>query len=195
MNEQSSFKRWAINKPVISQEVILEASRDIVAKNGPSGLTMRDVAQACGIALGSLYNYFPSKSDLLIATIESVWEEIFSNDLVKQSGSFVDFVDQWYDRARLGTKKYPNFFNLHSFSFASAQKPKARQTMLDYFERVKQNLKQALTQDEAVAKTTFHKKFSADQFLDFVLNNLLHHLMQQQPNCHTLQEIIRRTIY
>ena len=38
---------------------------------------MRTVASECGIALGSLYNYFSSKSELLSATIEAVWKDIF----------------------------------------------------------------------------------------------------------------------
>jgi len=38
---------------------------------------LKTVASECGIALGSLYNYFSSKSELLSATIEAVWKDIF----------------------------------------------------------------------------------------------------------------------
>ena len=35
-------------------------------------LSISSLAKACGVAVGSLYNYFPSKSGLLGATIESI---------------------------------------------------------------------------------------------------------------------------
>lgn len=46
-------------------------------KKGIAAVNMRTVASECGIALGSLYNYFSSKSELLSATIEAVWKDIF----------------------------------------------------------------------------------------------------------------------
>ncbi|MDD4781161.1 MAG: TetR/AcrR family transcriptional regulator [Tissierellia bacterium] len=36
-------------------------------------LNMKDVAHKCGISVGSVYNYFQSKGDLIVATIESIW--------------------------------------------------------------------------------------------------------------------------
>ncbi|MEG1997415.1 MAG: TetR/AcrR family transcriptional regulator, partial [Clostridiales bacterium] len=58
------------NTNVTSAENILQICRDMVSANGLSSLNMREVAQKCNVALGSLYNYFPSKTDLTIATIE-----------------------------------------------------------------------------------------------------------------------------
>ena len=65
-----------MNTSVTSEKDILEACRQLVSDKGLSFLNMRAVAKSCGVALGSLYYYFPSKNDLLIATIESVWEDI-----------------------------------------------------------------------------------------------------------------------
>ena len=58
-----------------------EAFSDAIAQlksdaEGLDSLNMRSVARACQVALGSLYNYFPSKDDLLLATVESVWRVV-----------------------------------------------------------------------------------------------------------------------
>ena len=66
-----------LNMAVTSREEILAVCREIVAEEGLSSVNMRLVASRCNIALGSVYNYFPSKSELLLATIESVWMDIF----------------------------------------------------------------------------------------------------------------------
>ena len=66
-----------MNKTVTTEQDILRVSRRMVLEEGILAFSMRSVAKACGVAVGSLYNYFPSKSRLLGATIESIWREIF----------------------------------------------------------------------------------------------------------------------
>ena len=69
-----------INKVVTSKEEILKACREIVSEEGISAISMRAVAQRCHIALGSLYYYFSGKDELILKTIESVWQDIFHMD-------------------------------------------------------------------------------------------------------------------
>lgn len=38
---------------------------------------MRDLAKSCEVALGTLYNYFPTKEALLEALIRGYWEQQF----------------------------------------------------------------------------------------------------------------------
>lgn len=58
----------------------MQVCRRIAAQEGLSALSMRTVARACGVALGTLYNYYADKDALLIATVESIWQEIFHTD-------------------------------------------------------------------------------------------------------------------
>lgn len=44
---------------------ILDATRAIVARGGVEAVTMRDVAQAIGYSVASLYEYFPAKEAIL----------------------------------------------------------------------------------------------------------------------------------
>lgn len=46
-------------------------------EKGLSAINMRTVASACGVAVGSIYKYFPSKTDLIYATVADVWKDIF----------------------------------------------------------------------------------------------------------------------
>ncbi len=66
-----------MNNAVISKDMILSASKQLVMEKGLYAINMRMVAERCGIAVGSVYNYFPSKTDLIAATVESVWQSIF----------------------------------------------------------------------------------------------------------------------
>lgn len=53
------------------ENVLLEAERMMI-EEGYSGLTMRRLAERCGIALGNLQYYFPSKSALVAALADHI---------------------------------------------------------------------------------------------------------------------------
>ncbi len=66
-----------MNTVVTSKEQILKASRELIQRQGWSAVNIRSVAAACGVSVGSIYNYFDSKAALVGAAVESVWCEIF----------------------------------------------------------------------------------------------------------------------
>ena len=62
-----------MNTIVTSKEEILKTSRALIQEQGWSAVSIRSVAAACGVSVGSIYNYFDSKAELVSATVESVW--------------------------------------------------------------------------------------------------------------------------
>ncbi|MBQ8495127.1 MAG: TetR/AcrR family transcriptional regulator [Clostridia bacterium] len=54
------------------RELLLATAKEQVRLQGYAKTTIRSVAGACGLGVGTVYNYFPSK-DMLIATF--VWED------------------------------------------------------------------------------------------------------------------------
>ena len=66
-----------MNTVVTSREEILKTSRELIRQQGWSAVSIRSVAAACGVSVGSIYNYFDSKAELVGAAVESVWREIF----------------------------------------------------------------------------------------------------------------------
>lgn len=75
---------------VTSDKAILQASRTLLQEQGWTALNIRSVAAACGVSVGSIYNRFGSKSQLVAATVESIWQEIFC--LPQDPGAFADLL-------------------------------------------------------------------------------------------------------
>lgn len=167
-----------------------------MSETGLSSLNMRAVAEACHVALGSLYNYFPSKDDLMIATIESVWQHIFHMEQPCEAYlPFPEYISSLFVRVRQGMNEFPNFFTAHSVSFASSGKNKARKTMTHYFSHMKTGMAEALRTDLSVKKDAFSSDFAQSDFIDFVLANILMLLLEQKESCGVLLEMIRRAVY
>ena len=45
----------------------MEAAAQILERRGPAGLTTNDVAERAGVSIGTLYQYFPGKTAILLA--------------------------------------------------------------------------------------------------------------------------------
>ncbi len=55
------------------REKALLITRRILNEQGYDALTMREVAQGCGVAVGTMYNYFPSKEYLTGCVVLEDW--------------------------------------------------------------------------------------------------------------------------
>ena len=119
-----------MNTIVTSKEEILKISRDMIQQQGWSAVNIRSVAAACGVSVGSIYNYFDSKAELVSATVESVWREIFHRP--EDAAVFQDVqacVIWMYERMAYGYEQYPGFFTLHSLGFMRDEKADGKRHM------------------------------------------------------------------
>ncbi len=65
------------NQQAERRQQILEAALDLFARQGFYATSTRQVAQAAGVAEGTIFNYFPTKKDLLIAAVSRGTEQYF----------------------------------------------------------------------------------------------------------------------
>lgn len=54
---------------------LVEEARKQVMEQGYAAVTIRSVAKGCGVGVGTVYNYFPSKDALLARYMLSDWKE------------------------------------------------------------------------------------------------------------------------
>lgn len=184
-----------MNPKITSEEELLATCRQIVSKESLKALSMRHVAEVQGIALGSLYHYFPSKEEMITTVVESVWLDIFHLREAHSFASFPAYVQWLYQCVKDSKKNYPNFSMAHSMSFAASAKPEAKATMMRCFTQLKQGLSQALDADSKIRKDAFNAAFTKKEFIDFVFSSFYISLLESKDNSQTLLQVIDRCIY
>lgn len=183
-----------MNKTLTSTESILTVAKDIAKQSGFQRINMREIAKRCGVAVGSVYNYFPSKGELIAATIESIWSEIIDDQEFRRH-NFLQTACSLFETIQKGSEKYPSFFTLHSMSLAGVDRQKGRALMGRYFGQIKDRLLLILREDQGIRQGAFSTSFTQGDFVDFVFSNILILLMRGDASCHCLSEIITRSIY
>ena len=111
-----------MNTIVTSKEEILKNSRELIREKGWAAVSIRSVASACGVSVGSIYNYYDSKAELISATVESVWCEIFHRPQDEAVFQDVQTCVKWmYERMAYGYEQYPGFFTALSRLYAGGE--------------------------------------------------------------------------
>ena len=161
-----------MNKIVTSKEEILKTSRELIQEQGWSAVNIRSVAAACGVSVGSIYNYFDSKFQDTLACI--TW---------------------MYERMEYGCRQYPGFFTLHSLGFMQEEKSDGKQRMQRTWQHILDGLSFVLKRDRKVRENAFTEQFTAEKFADVLFSLMLSALLRQDYDVEAVLEIVRRTIY
>lgn len=84
---------------VNTEEIILQAAKEVFLSRGYDGARMKEIAEKAGINKALLHYYFRSKEKLFLAVFESAMQKLFPS-LVKifsDDGSLNDKIRKFYD--------------------------------------------------------------------------------------------------
>lgn len=185
-----------MNISVTSKEDILRTSRNLVREKGWSALNIRTLASECNVSVGSIYNYFDSKSELVVSTVESIWYEIFHGLEDEQNMENLESCILWiYGRLEYGNRKYPDFFSIHSLSFMDNEKGEGRRRMARAWGHIKGSFRSALDRDESIRRDAFDADFTKDGLVEFIFSFLLSSMLRKNYDSSVLIKMLKRTLY
>lgn len=185
-----------MNLPATSKEDILAASREVIKENGWAAVSIRAVAMRCSVSVGTIYNYYESKSALLGDTIESVWREIFFHTQDEHVFHDVATCVSWiYERLEYGNKQFPGFFSLHSFGFVKEEKNDGKRRMMQTWEHILNGLCDVLKNDPKIRPDVFDQQFTEKQFADILFSLMIVSMSRQDYNPSSILMLINKTLY
>ncbi|WP_197041658.1 TetR/AcrR family transcriptional regulator [Robinsoniella sp. KNHs210] len=186
-----------VNRVVTSREELIKAAKAIVFEEGADKLNIRYLAKKCGIATGSVYNYFPSKSELIFAVVEEFWKTIFHQDVCKMQGdiSFVEFFETVYLRLCANLQDFRSIFMSQFEAMKSSEKEKGRMVEQKYLEHVQDGFLIALGQDKKISDAVWTDTFTKEKFVAFLFTNMFSMLTDEERDCSYFKEVLNRILY
>lgn len=95
------------------REQLMAAAMNVFSRLGYDGSTMANIAAEAGVAVGTIYNYFPSKRDLLEAITEGYIIKVFRQLVEKRSSDDLEFITAIMEsRLNLGLQDAGRFLAL-----------------------------------------------------------------------------------
>lgn len=185
-----------MNTVITSREDILKTSRKLIQQQGWTAINIRSVAAACGVSVGSIYNYFDSKAALMCATVESIWCEIFcrpeNGAMFQDTQACIAWI---YEQMEYGSRQYPGFFTLHSLGFIQEDRSDGKQRMQQAWQHILDELCSVLKRDAGIRAGAFTEQFTAEGFADILFSLILSALLRQDYDPAAVLELVRRTLY
>lgn len=185
-----------MNPMATSKADILKISRELIQQNGWAAVNIRAVAAACGVSVGCIYNYFGSKTELVSAAVESIWNDIFHHP--EDETVFQDTLSciRWmYRQMEYGCQQYPGFFTHHALGFVQQDTDDGKQQMRQTWQHILDALCNVLRHDAKVRPDAFTEQFTPEQFAGILFSLMLSAVVQQSFDPSAVLEVVRRTIY
>ena len=183
-------------KQVIDRDKLVAQAYAIASRDGICALSVRKVAAACGIAVGSVYGYFPTKADLTAAVLTRFFEENLSDELcaVRPGERFTSYVRRFREAlcAACSDMSVDWFAQMRRLPSAEHEALEAvRAPMLAHIER---GLARVLDADEAVDRSRLVGPLSTQRLCRYVLRAVFASLMEGEE-CETLFALLDASLY
>lgn len=186
-----------MNKVVTSKEAILKAAKDIAYRDGISKLNIRGVASACGVSVGSIYNYFPTKGDLVVSVIEEFWKNIFERGMCDHHSQvcFIEFFEQIYMRFHDYLKIFKGDMLSQIAILSRVDKEKGKRVESEYLGRIRMVMLHHLENDENINNNIWNEVFTKENFVAFVFQNMMSMLKSNQEDISFFKAILMKLLY
>ena len=185
-----------MNKSATSKEVLLERAREIAYHEGVSRLSIRRLAAEMGIAVGTVYNYYPSKADLVADVMEDFWRNVFhGSHFDTESSDFLESVREIYRRLSVSLAVFEKEFLEDLSAMERAEKEKSRMVEQRYIEHMKAGVLKILCRDPRIDPTVWTDDFTPEALVEFTFSNITLSLTEGQADCEYLCTVLERLLY
>ena len=179
-------------KDAALRKTLLSCARDIECSEGVDAISIRRLASEANIAVGTVYNYFESKQEVLLVLTEEYWkdtliqmqERISGGRFSDQLGEMIAFLrSRMNDCAVILMQGLRDDVETGRIRMASMHRV-LRKALVDRLDR-----------DGSIAQSVWTDTFTKESFADFTMTNILALLQQEEEKTDTFLVIVRRTLY
>lgn len=185
-----------MNKSATSKEALLEIARDIAYHEGISKVSIRRLANESGVAIGTVYNYYPSKADLVVAVMEDFWKNVFhGSHFNTDSRDYLGSIEEIYKRLSVNLAVFHKEFLEDLPGMKKAEKEKSHMVEQRYIEHMKAGVLSIINRDDRISPSVWSEDFTQEDLVAFTFSNMVMLLMEKKTDCRYLCKVLERVLY
>lgn len=153
---------------------LLLVANQIVDNEGFDKLTMRKLAQQAEVSIGSVYNAFESKDQLIMCIIENYWSTSIDNIVRNSNGnnlSFCDKLESFYLQFRKITKEFHQDW-LKDLVKIQMTNPQVAQLSSEYKSDIEAYILQMILEDNHI-KNQLDDSFTGEKLSTFIFEYMM----------------------
>lgn len=191
------------SKPAISRETILSVAYDRAQRDGISSLGIRTIANECGVAIGTIYNYFPDKASLVTEVVARFWRAAIEEAGVLSSAEeSSDGADKsllaYCRRLAEGLSESLGHFQaswLREISTLDARSlERTRAAEEECFKGICAGIAEHVKSDTAIIRAA-RERLDEDALADFIWKAMFGSIKEGDPSCATLFGLMEMALY
>jgi len=122
----------------MKRDDILSAAKEIAYEKGISNVNIRLVAKRSNVSIGTIYNYYETKSDLIIAIVEDFWRKAFKtiDIIVLENIDFYDKVQAIYEKLSIYVNQFKENWIEKLSHLTKDEKKGGKEIEKQYFKKI-----------------------------------------------------------
>ena len=185
------------NRPSTSKEELLDAAFELACEKGLSGVNVRAIAAKCGVAVGTVYNWYPSKSDLISDVIALFWRDALKDCMPKaaECDDFIAFCEELGCRMARAFSKFHDGWLAEIASMRATDLDAAREREQACFSHIRQGLTVAFEKDVHIERDRLSEKMSPEAVCLLVWDAILASIRRNDESYLMFLALLREVLY
>lgn len=178
------------------REYILIRAEELTRTVGLVGLNMRELAKVCGLAVGTVYNYFPTKGDLQMEIVRRFWEGLPSHMERSAQGekSFLERLEIHYQQLYSYLELFRADWLRQLTALPAAQRDVGKMREAEFFDVLRQLVAKAIEEDPQLSKARWEEPITRERVVDFTFSQMLSMLRRGEENPAFLLAVLKRIL-
>jgi AcrR family transcriptional regulator len=174
--------------------ILLNTAKEVIRTEGLADFNIRAIANKAGVSIGTVYNYYPSKSDLVFETMETLLTECVS--CIKDQSS-----EDLYQEFRDVYNAILNYFDLFQGDImddlatlaSSKDKPRAV-VQHSHMMIFKESFSHILFRHKAEINPEVFDKFGVNRVIEMILTLFTSYLRKGEKNFDLIEYVLRKML-
>lgn len=186
------------SRKAITKEQIIDVAYEKAQREGLSSLSVRAVAEACGVATGTMYNHIPDIAELRTEVLRRFWREALSradlDQCAREAGSALDYCRKLTGTLAESLRGFRSAWLRDAGVADGRTRQRAAEAERACLQDIQLTVRHAFERDAAISERA-RAEIDMGKVAEFVWAAMLMGIKRDDSSCETLFALVELALY